>query len=212
MAATNAVRIFRPTTTVSTAIIRFVREPAISQLSTSAPTPSVPNGCAADGRGPCVESVGLEQRIRRPYERNQRNQHPRPSTISAYLPLALRQMRKHGFHGGSGCHVGRRSHGSRRSLRGRRRLRGWCGFRCVHASTSCNVVGMFQSRVERMMRHIDRQTQQQEERGQQEQFALHRDQIAVAHIGDEHRRQAPAGRTGSRPPSRPLSFGRRSVR
>ncbi len=38
-----------------------------------------------------------------------------------------------------------------------------------------------------MMRaDIDRQPQQQEERGQQEQFALHRDQIPVAHIGDEH--------------------------
>ena len=47
--ATNANPNIPATTTVSDAIARFVREPAISQLSTSAPTPSVPNGCAAVG-------------------------------------------------------------------------------------------------------------------------------------------------------------------
>ena len=49
MAATSSSPIAAATMTVSTAIMRFVREPAISQLSTSAPVPSVPNGCAADG-------------------------------------------------------------------------------------------------------------------------------------------------------------------
>ena len=36
------------------------------------------------------------------------------------------------------------------------------------------------------MRQIDHETQQQEERGQQEQFALHCDQVAVADVGDQH--------------------------
>ena len=36
-------------TTVSRAMARFVRDPAISQLSTSAPVPSVPSQCADDG-------------------------------------------------------------------------------------------------------------------------------------------------------------------
>ena len=45
---------------------------------------------------------------------------------------------------------------------------------------------MFQPRVERAVRQIDHETQQQEERGQQEQFALHCDQVAVADVGDQH--------------------------
>ena len=49
MAATSSRPNAAETATVSTAIMRFVREPAISQLSTSAPTPSVPNRCAEDG-------------------------------------------------------------------------------------------------------------------------------------------------------------------
>ena len=35
--------------TVSTTMARFVREPAMSQLSTSAPVPSVPSQCSRDG-------------------------------------------------------------------------------------------------------------------------------------------------------------------
>ena len=42
---------------------------------------------------------------------------------------------------------------------------------------------MLQSRVERAVRQIDHKTQQQEERGQQEQLALHGNQVAVAHVG-----------------------------
>ena len=43
MAATSSRPMAAATTTVISAIARFVREPAISQLNTSAPTPSVPN-------------------------------------------------------------------------------------------------------------------------------------------------------------------------
>ena len=103
MAATNARPNMPDTATVSNAIARFVRDPAISQLSTSAPTPSVPNGCAADGRGPCVESVGLQQRMRRPYERNQRNQHPQAEHGQRIFAAGFAPYRAHN-HTSSGHH------------------------------------------------------------------------------------------------------------
>ena len=40
------------------------------------------------------------------------------------------------------------------------------------------------------MHKIDQQTKQQEERRQQEQFALHGNQVAVADIVDQHRPQS----------------------
>ena len=92
MAATNSSPIAAATTTVSTAIMRFVREPAISQLSTSAPVPSVPNGCAADGEAhalnPLVSSSEYGVHTR---DRADTSSHA-PMTISAYLPPALAQM------------------------------------------------------------------------------------------------------------------------
>ena len=93
---TMAATISRPnaaaTTTVRTAIIRFVRDPAISQLSTSAPTPSVPRGCAMDGDDhtlkPSVSSKGCGVHSSDMTETNSHS----PTTTIAYLPLDLRHM------------------------------------------------------------------------------------------------------------------------
>ena len=49
MAATSSRPTAAATHTVSNAIARLVRDPAISQLSTSEPTPSVPSGWEPDG-------------------------------------------------------------------------------------------------------------------------------------------------------------------
>ena len=120
MAATSSSPIAAATMTVSTAIMRFVREPAISQLNTSAPVPSVPNGCAADGEAhalnPLVSSSEYGVHTK---DRADTSSHA-PMTISVFAAGLGPDGRKHGFHGGSGCHVGDGSHGSRRSLRGRR--------------------------------------------------------------------------------------------
>ena len=92
MAATSARPIAAATMMVSAAIRRFVREPAISQLSTSAPVPSVPNGCAADGEAHALKpSVSSSEYGVQTKDTAAVSSHS-PMTIVAYLPLALAQM------------------------------------------------------------------------------------------------------------------------
>ncbi len=55
------------------------------------------------GRGPCVESVGLQQRMRRPYERNQRNQHPQAEHGQRIFAAGFAPYRAHN-HTSSGHH------------------------------------------------------------------------------------------------------------
>lgn len=163
MAATNSSPIAAATTTVSTAIMRSVREPAISQLSTSAPVPSVPNGCAADGEAHALKPLVSSSEYGVQTKDTAAVSSHSPMTIVAYLPLALAQMDE------TTAPVvlivasaGVVDADSSPSV-----AFGVCvGFNLLMRSPSRNDAGGLQPWIQRAMRHIDHESQQQEECGQ----------------------------------------------